>query len=107
MGDDIGSGGSFKSVCFDFFLNLRRQLSNRNMYFWRFSMSLLINDVTEEASTLNSPINENARLRVITTPYEKNYLYTATWNFMLTLYKIVQKTEAILSIYGRNGIAPW
>ena len=33
LGDDIGLGVSFKSVCFDFFLNLFRQLSNRNPYF--------------------------------------------------------------------------
>ena len=32
MGNDIGLGVSFKSICFNF-LNLRRQLSNWNLYF--------------------------------------------------------------------------
>ena len=32
MGNDIGSGVSLKSACFDFFLHQPMQLSNRNPY---------------------------------------------------------------------------
>ena len=39
--------------------------------------------------------------------YQILYLHTTTCKFILTQKKLYKKTNAIFSVYGKNGIIPW